>query len=538
MQSETTSSVGSVRQYFEHPPRSLLYVAYSPKSTSSDPAAISETATTFSGDGGSTVVRADGDVSGGGGAEGTAGTTAKAAAPLKKALSPLLLTGLMYTFTIGGAYGIEETVLGGGPFLAIISIILIPIIMAGPSALVVAELASAVPSNAGFLMWINLSFHRVAYLTMCLLSLLLIFIDNALYPVLFSEYVCTTFTCNRVTHAMLPLGMVILTFVLNLLGIEAVGIASVVLTVVTVSPFVLMFLIQQFSNKFYLNWKFISYIPASVDWVTFITTASWNLSGLEQAGAVAEEIQNPQSTIIQALIPLLGLACMTYAPPILIGASTGEGPLNLDEWQTGYWSDVSFRVGGQALRYMMIVGSILSAFGLTLAAICTTTSLIGGMAQTEVFPGYPGRWLSQRNKRFGSYHWALTVNTVLTALFSCLLDFGPLVKMDQFLYGLRVCMIFVAFFIFRRKYPKLHRPYRIPLDGWKLYVVFAAPTLSFAALAGIGAAADTQAAIICLSTLGGCIAVSVAYCFLYHKHDFAGRIVTVAPSPPRRVKHS
>lgn len=502
--------VNDVVQYFEHPPRSHLYVSSVSMGTDTESVlgAMNE-----EGAAKPNVDRAPKKENQNGGG-----------ALSKKALSPLLLTGLMYTFTIGGAYGFEETVMGGGPFLSILSIIVIPIIMALPSALVVAEMASSVPSNAGFLMWMNLAFHRSVYFLMCLLSLLLVFIDNALYPVLLSEYFCTSISCNKTTNVMLRFVLIVITYILNLLGIEAVGTTSVILTMITVLPFVLMFVGQEFSTKFYFNWPALAFIPKGIDWITFITTASWNLSGLEQAGAVAEEIQNPQKTILQALIPLIGLACITYMPSILVGASNKDGPLDLDEWETGFWSEVSYRVGGNPLKYITIAGSMFSAFGLTLSAICTTTSLMGGMAQTEVFPGYVGKWLSQRNKRFGSYHWSLTLNCALTALFSCLLDFGPLVKMDQFLYGIRVLGIFIAFFIFRHKYPLLQRPFRIPLEGWKLYAVFAIPTVSFGGLATVGMLMDVT---ICLSVFGGCCVFSLVYCFFFHKRDFKGRIVTV-----------
>lgn len=493
----------STWQYFEHPPRSHLYRSSIPTVDSSFSEHQSRN--------GAKEYRRDrtGD-----------GYT-------KKTLNPLLLTGLMYTFTMGGGYGIEESVMGGGPLLTILSIIIMPVLMSLPTALVVAELASAVPSNAGFLMWVNLAFHRAFFLWTSLLSLLLILVDNALYPVLFSDYLCTAVTCTRSTHVLLRLAMILLSYVLNLLGIRAVGVLSIVLTIVTVSPFVLMLTMHLFPTGFYLNWPAISYIPSRINWPVFIATASWNLSGLEQAGSVVEEIKDPQHTILRAFIPLIGLAFVTYIPPILVGASSQYGPINLSEWSTGFWSEVSYRVGGMWFKYYTVMAGVLSAFGLTLAALCTTTSIIAGMALTDVFPGKPGVWLCERNHRFGSYHWALTVNTTLTVLFSCLLDFGPLVKIDQFLYGLRVVAIFAAFFRFRVLYPLLTRPYRIPLEGTKLYAFMVLPMLSFAGLTIVSLLQDTQTMIWCLSVAGGCGVVSCLFCIFYRREDYPGRIVTV-----------
>lgn len=507
---DTATAGPVVRQYFEHPPRSHLYEKQAGGSATPSPRGDEHVVATA-------TAAADGDT-----------RSLRSDAVPRQTLSALMLTGIMYTFTIGGAYGIEESVLGGGPLLTILSIVIIPLLMSAPCALIVAEMGSAIPSNAGFLMWINLTFHRVVYFATSILSLLLIFVDNALYPVLFSEYLCTMLEeCPPWRHSLLRVGMIAVTFIFNVLGIEAVGLVSVVLTAITVSPFVLAYLTQQLSTGFFLNWPAIAYVPPVIEWSKFITTASWNLSGLEQAGTMAEDVQDPQRTIIQALIPLLGLALVTYIPPILTGASTDRDSIQLDEWVTGFWSEVAYRVGGSGLMYYTVFASVLSAFGLTLSAICTTTRLISGMALTEVFPGKLGVWLCERNERFGTYHWSLIANTVLTAVFSSSMDFSALVELGQFLYGVRVIMIFIAFFVFREKYPHVKRPFRVPLEGWKLYAAFALPFLSFIGLTAIAMAGDVKTFCVYLATLVGTVVVSALYCTFVRKESFHGRIVTV-----------
>uniref|UniRef100_A0A0A9W572 Uncharacterized protein n=1 Tax=Lygus hesperus TaxID=30085 RepID=A0A0A9W572_LYGHE len=159
----------------------------------------------------------------------------------------------MYTLTTSGAYGVEESVMGGGAMLSILSILIIPILMGIPTALVVTELTCAVPSDASFLMWFQLSFHRSIYLGMAILSILYTFVDNALYPVLFSDYICSVSHCNRWSSSLLRLGMLLLTFILNVLGIETVGVTTVLLTIFTVAPFACMCIVQQLRSNFYVN---------------------------------------------------------------------------------------------------------------------------------------------------------------------------------------------------------------------------------------------------------------------------------------------
>ncbi|KAG5485352.1 hypothetical protein LSCM4_05988 [Leishmania orientalis] len=534
-----------VRQVFEHPPRSHLYRPVSASgchlaSAASfiDAAPNSHKSLRSGGAGeGSAGVAVSCVGSSVGALEGDDATvphlpSSQAAAPQRRVLSTLLLTGLMYTFTISGAYGIEESVMGGGVFLTIVCVMVIPVVMGTPMVLVVAELASAVPSNAGFLMWIKLSFHRCVYLSMAIMSLFYIAVDNALYPTMFSEYLCTSVRCSEAEAKLLRLGMLLLAYALNVLGVEAVGVASVLLTALTVSPFVIMYLQQQLTTGFYVNWPAVAYIPKSIDWTTFISTASWCLSGLEQAGTVVEEVEDSQRTIIGSLFPLIGLAIITYVPPMLTGASVSREPIDLSKWRTGYWAEVSFHVGGSALKYITVTGGVLSAFGLTLSALCTTTRVISGMALTEAFPGKLGVWLSRRNERFGTYHWTLTLNTVLAGLFSTLLNFGSLVLVDQCLYGIRVFLILMSFYRFRQLYPYLRRPFRVPFDGWRLHLMMGVAFMSSAVLTIISFCQQKLTAILCLAVVASSCLVSFVYCHFFHRSGFAGRIVTLVTTIP------
>lgn len=446
----------------------------------------------------------------------------------KREVTPMMLLGIMYTFTMSGAYSIEETVMGGGILLALISIFVISIFMAAPTALVVSELASSAPSNAAFLMWINLSFPRVVYFVMIILSMLLIFIDNALYIVLFSDYVCTSIECGEYGHILLRACMLLVTYILNVIGVQAVGSASIMLSIATLMPFLIMFTMHIFQTDFYLNWPAISYIPEKIDWALFITTASWNLCGMEQAATLSEEIKAPHKTIIRALVPLWGLAYLTYIPPILLGASVEKGPPDLSKWEVGFWSYIGESLGGKPLQIFVVIASGLSAFGLLLSSLCTTTHTIAGVASTEAFPRLVNKMLYKRNGRFGTNHWTITINAFVTGLFGIFFSFGLLVKTNQVLYGIRVMMIFMSFFIMRRRYPHLHRPFRVPLEGYKaLVLVF--PFLLFFSLTMVAMFESTSTVIINLSVLAATIVFSTIYVYFIRNEGFYGRVVTELP---------
>eukprot|EP00796_Vickermania_ingenoplastis_P004849 gene4849-3475_t len=456
----------------------------------------------------------------------------------RQVLSTVMIIGLMYSYTTGGAYGIEESVMGGGALLSIVSILILPIIMGLPISLSVAELSSSIPSSAGFLIWIKLSMHRAVYLNMVILSIIYTFVDNALYPVVFSDYVCSAMQCSNYAQIGWRLCILTISCTLNILGVQAVGLTSVLLSVLTLSPFLLMLVIHMIKSKMYFNTEAIDFVPPNINWTLFIATVSWNVSGLEQAGALAEEVENPQKTMIRALVPLIFLFMLTYIPPILVGASTWSGPINLDEWTTGFWTAVSYRTAGEPLKIVLLIGSILSGFGLTLSSLCTTSRLIAGTALTEAIPGKIGTWLCTRNRRFGTYHWAIIFNFMMTGVFCSFFDFGPLVQADQVLYGIRLAAIYYALWRCRALYPHLPRPFRVPLQGWTLNSMVLFSMLLSLALAVLSMVGDMQTVIISTSIIAGSTLLSWVYCFFFHKEEFLGRVVTVAETEAMCITRS
>ena len=93
---------------------------------------------------------------------------------VKRQLTLLPLVGLMFFTVSGGAYGLEDVISASGPGMAIILIIVTPIIWSLPAALMVAELSTALPVEGGFYQWVT-------------------FVDMALYPVLFADYLSQTY---------------------------------------------------------------------------------------------------------------------------------------------------------------------------------------------------------------------------------------------------------------------------------------------------------------------------------------------------------
>lgn len=440
----------------------------------------------------------------------------------RQMLGALTLLGIMYSSSVGGAFGVEDAVGDGGALLCILFVLLLPIIQF-PVAIVVSELSTAIPTNAGFLMWFNVAFPPVVYFFSVLMALMYTFIDNALYPSMFAHYVCRSVECTKTHETLLKIAILLVSTFLNVIGVEIVGVGCFVITLVSIAPFVLLFFWQVFAGDG-LNWERLGTFRTDVDWATFVPGISWNFSGLEQAGAVAEEIANPQKAMIRAMIPLCLLVYVTYIPPIMAGVSA-QKRTDWSEWRTGYWANAAKNVGGIPLKLFMVVSGVVASFGLTLSAICCTSRLIAGIAAANAFPGPVNRVLGHYVKRFGTPVAAILVNAVITGVVSTSFSFATLVGIDQVLYGIRVVMVMLAFLKLRFRYPGLARPFRVPLSSTAtIFAVF--PTIIFSVgLTVVSVLVNWPTFIMCTSVLLGMLVVSVVYVKIFRPDGFAGALV-------------
>eukprot|EP00759_Apiculatamorpha_spiralis_P042256 PhF_6_TR40444/c0_g1_i2/m.60383 len=161
----------------------------------------------------------------------------------KPMLSTLQLAAVTFLISIGGSYGLEGCILYAGPLITTIFITVLPWLWCIPTTMCVAELACSVPSNGGPIMWVNVAYPVWVCFTVVMWSLMLQFVDNALYPNLAADYTQELFPAVTESTKMLIKGVfVCCCALLNILGIEIVGFGSVALTFVITVPFLIMFI--------------------------------------------------------------------------------------------------------------------------------------------------------------------------------------------------------------------------------------------------------------------------------------------------------
>ncbi|KAG5492327.1 hypothetical protein GH5_01244 [Leishmania sp. Ghana 2012 LV757] len=302
----------------------------------------------------------------------------------KAVLTTVTLLGVIYTASISGGYGLEESVSAGGPLLSIVFLCLIPFIWGIPVSLCVAELSCAIPSNAGPIMWVNCAFPSWVTFTAVLWTAFLNLVDNSLYPTVFADYCTALFHLGWLEGAFLKIAFLWMCAIINIVGVTLVGIFSVGIMLITILPFFLIFLLQLPHG---LDWERITYIPDSVNWAVFLPVIAWNFSGFDSAGNVIEEVQNPNPTFIRALILMIAAALATYIPPILAGASAEKlNHVRFDQWDDGFWVKVGAAVGGTPMAATVMIGGAISTLGLMTTLLATTSRSLAGMGTLNAFP--------------------------------------------------------------------------------------------------------------------------------------------------------
>ena len=180
------------------------------------------------------------------------------------------VVGVLFVATCGGAYGIEDCVRSGGGLGTIIGVAFAPWVWGLPTAFVVAELATCVPSNAGASMWVNLAFPNWVTLAFIICTGLSNFVDNSLYPNLLVSYLLPT------TTATLPVlitkfVVILCAATVNILGIDLVGNFGMAFTLLTTLPFLLLFLVRV--PDLSLD-RVLAHTPKEIDWTRFLPLLS------------------------------------------------------------------------------------------------------------------------------------------------------------------------------------------------------------------------------------------------------------------------
>jgi amino acid transporter len=359
----------------------------------------------------------------------------------------------------GGTYGTEDIVHGAGYWKAILILLLTPLLWSLPTAFMIGELSSALPYEGGYYAWVRRAMGNFWGFQEAWLSLVASIFDMAIYPTLFVAYLTRMFPWFAEGHrgVMVGLGVVIVCVLLNIAGVKVVSVTSLWLFFALSSPFLLIVLLAPFKIGALAN-AVTRPTTSNVDMIGGLLIAMWNYMGWDNASTIATEVERPQRTYPRAMLAAVGIVSLTYVIPVAAMWMTGLAP---SAWETGSWAEVAGMLGGPLLRIGLILGGMISGFGMFNALVMSYSRLPLAMAQDGMLP----KIFAKLHPRSRAPWVAITFLAVCWAL--CLgLGFERLVTIDILLYGASLALEFAALIWLRFREPELARPFRVP--GGKL----------------------------------------------------------------------
>ncbi|KAK7308103.1 hypothetical protein VNO77_41699 [Canavalia gladiata] len=380
------------------------------------------------------------------------GEEAKKSNP-KLTLFPLIA--LIFYEVSGGPFGVEDSVrAGAGPLLSLLGFLIFPLIWSIPEALVTAELATTFPHNGGYVIWISSAFGPFWGFQEGFWKWFSGVMDNALYPLLFLDYLKHSLPIFDRIIARIP-ALLAITFSLtyfNYRGLHIVGFSALLLAVFSISPFLIMAIlsIPQIRPR---RWLLVDF--TKVDWPGYFNSMFWNLNYWDKASTLAGEVESPGKTFPKALVGALLLVLSSYLIPLLAG--TGALTSSPSEWTDGYFAQVGMLIGGFWLKLWIQAAAAMSNLGLFQAEMSSDAFQLQGMSKMGMLPAV----FASRSK-----YGTPTVSILFSAtgvIFLSWLSFQQIIEFLNFLYAMGMLLEFAAFITLRLKKPNLYRPYRVPL---------------------------------------------------------------------------
>ncbi|KAL8138795.1 hypothetical protein V2J09_004796 [Rumex salicifolius] len=384
--------------------------------------------------------------------DGVASSTTVGNKIKKVSLIPLIF--LIFYEVSGGPFGIEDTVGAAGPLLALVGFLVFPLIWSVPEALITSEMGTMFPENGGYVVWVSSALGEYWGFQQGWMKWLSGVIDNALYPVLFLDYLKSAIPAlsHGYPRVLAVLGLTGgLTF-MNYRGMVIVGWVAVLLGAVSILPFAVMALISIPKLK-PSRWVVVDL--HGVNWGLYLNTLFWNLNYWDSISTLAGEVENPRKTLPKALFYALIFVVAAYFFPLLAG--TGAIPLDQSLWSDGYFSDVAKLIGGAWLSWWIQGAAAMSNMGMFVAEMSSDSFQLLGMAERGMVPEFFGK-----RSRHGT-PWVGILFSASGVILLSWLSFDEIVAAENFLYCFGMILEFIAFVMLRIKQPNAPRPYKVPV---------------------------------------------------------------------------
>jgi amino acid transporter len=391
---------------------------------------------------------------------------------LRRGLKPIAVFGTMFFLASGGPYGVELLVPLAGPGLAVFSKVAMALLWGVPSALITAELVSAMPQEGGVYQWYRKGLGRFWSFQFSWLDWLTWFFDAAIYPPLIAAYVVAFFLpqASHLTTWVVCLVVIWSSTGLNIWGVEVVGRFSVALTVAVMVPVVAMVA---------LGWSDVSlsslkpFLPdgdASDALRYALIFGIWSFSGYSGLAYAAEEIVDTEYSYPKVLAIFVPFGVAVLVIPLAVGLAADP---NWSQWGPAQLTQVGLVLGGAWLAGAVSVAAQASLLALFTGELLILSRLPYAMARDGLLP----KRFTRLHPRHGTPVGLLVVQALVLSVLTYFWKFLDILVFSTWLALPSYLFFFVLPFIIRRRYPELRGPFRIPGGFPGLLLVAIAPVL-------------------------------------------------------------
>ncbi len=368
----------------------------------------------------------------------------------------LPLIGATYFMVSGGPYGLEDIIGMAGYGRALIILALVPLLWSLPTALMVGELASAIPEEGGFYIWVRRALGSFWGFQEAWLSLAASVFDMAIYPTTFVLYLSHLMPALTSGYKGLALkvAIVLAATLWNLRGAKAVGDSSAVMMFISLSPFAVLI--------GYALWTALHggvglHAAASSmgarDIGGAVSVAMWNYMGWDNASTIAQEVDEPQRNYPRAMLASALTVMLVYMLPL---AAVWAAGIPADRFTTGAWIDAAKLLAGGGLALAIVLTGAMDGLGTFTALTLTLTRLPFALAEDGLLPAI----LKRRTSR--GVPWVSVLACAVAWALALGLSFERLISIDLVLYGGALVLEFIALAVLRVREPDLPRPFRVP----------------------------------------------------------------------------
>lgn len=402
-----------------------------------------------------------------------------AAQPSPRKLRPLQLITVIFFTVSGGPYGLEELLSYAHEHAALLLLLVTPLLWDIPAMFMVLELNGMMPVAGGYYQWVKHALGRKWGLFEGWWTWLYTFADLAIYPVLFVLYAGYFVPIDGIWKIVICLAIVWGSAGLNVLGIVPVGRMMVLLSVIVITPFLLLFglFIHRHTGSFVLpspSVKGIAYPSLG----SAIYIVMWNCFGWDNVTTYADEVEKPERTYLVSVFMAFLLMILVYIGVIITAQLSGIDYKTFGEKGMPALGEL---VGGRWLGGIIAIGGMASALGLYAANLLAVSRLPKVMADDGLMPTR----LHTLHPRFGTPYVSIIVCSIVISLMT-FWDFGDLVIIDVTIYGAGLFLEYLSLIKMRIHEPKRHRPFRIPIStGWICALLILPVTIYGIALSGV-----------------------------------------------------